>query len=215
VDESEDEGDDGNNDSSSYPTNSHTTILEDSNGYKIEVTVNIGSWVKGADSDVVENSWRSVGGDGAMPIGSGEYKEGQSGGMHKFNPDTSAYIFGNLTIRNASPEYPISNYGNGYCFVTLNFVTYPRGNFPSATSMTAPVTGVQYSNKTNTNWGNNSVEFTPTLSSNNVGPIPFAIGIENVFSPKTPDGNPLLEELFFQPGNGFPVGEPFQVENTW
>ncbi len=50
-----------------YPLNTYTYTLTDNDGYEIEYTLKIGSWIKASDADTLTSAWGSVGGKGSAP----------------------------------------------------------------------------------------------------------------------------------------------------
>lgn len=198
-----------------YPvTNTYTAVYSDPNGYQIEVTLNIGPWVQGSESQNLEWAWKTVGGTGAMPLTTGDYPRG-AGMSTKFTSSQAAYTFGNLSIKNAAPEFPMSNYGNGYCALDLLTSGY---SVTSGYSIRM-VHSTQYGSKvTSAYLDNPSIHFvSPDLSSDSWGTVPFVIGADNVFTPNTPDGDPELADFSYRLiVNGASSNDiVFQIEKGW
>jgi hypothetical protein len=177
------------------PNNSLTAILIDSNGYQIQVSVKMGNWIKGSETSQLQNAWGKVGGTGDIPIKTGsEFKEGEYGGLHTLNDaDFAAYVFGTISIANKTTDYPAKNFGNGMVILYLDIEL--DKSLP--TSQLCMFSAVQYGSTTKTNWeygkAHHSVSFTPDIQSNAWGPAPFAIAIDNAFTPEYPGGNPALD----------------------
>ena len=166
----------------------YSQVFEDSNGYKIEVTVNMGQWIKGSDASLLESEWASVGGKGSMPLTAGSYTP-KYDGPKKFTGTQAAYIFGNVSIRNATPEFPADNFGGGHCllYMSSSFSTYERKVIHST----------QYSNETRTYFLGemDGRLISADLKSNSWGPVPFVLAVDDTFTPNTPDGNPELDNI--------------------
>jgi len=181
-----------------YALSSHSFESMDSNGYKLRTTVRIGGWIKGSDTDKLQQAWKSVGGRNAMPLTSGRRDGG--GITFNFSQESAAYIFGTVSFANMTPEFPASNFGNGLVMFTLAPRVYNGQTltFGGWVNYVAPAFGtsvfmVEYSNKTD------YIRVRADMQSNNWGPVPFVLAIDNVFNPNYPNGNPELDQVTLHP----------------
>ena len=197
---------------------SHTITVTDSNGYKQKITVNIGSWIRGTKTDLLETAWQGVGGKGTMPL-TGRYS--RSAAMlteAEFTANDAAYLFGTLTIENLTTDFDASGFNNGNSWVYLKARSGNGGGDLSLTSGEL-VKGVQYDNDTDVSILSFGPFVKANMTSDQWGPVPFVIGADTVFTPKYPEGNPTLSEatfLLYGGANfGSRVDSGFKVGKTW
>lgn len=184
------------------------TTVTDSNGYRMKLTFRVGKWIKGSDTSALEAAWESVGGDGGVPLVSTVSSEGWG----TYNAVGNAIVFGTVEVQNLSTEYPVSGFGNGNHAIKFepNAHLYDRnadyGTVIAKIGPMAIATGVS-SGLIESGFPRFSAEnkFTlvnPSMNTDTWGPVPFAVGIDRVFSPKYPKGNPMLKKVEFTVGVG-------------
>lgn len=167
----------------------HIITATDGNGNKVKVTMKIGKWIKSAEKDLIEAAWKNVGGTGSMPLVAKIYSDDTGYNNLYFNAANAAFVFGTVEIENITPDFPASNFNSpGGVDVCL---------WGSEISGKITAAGCQYS-------GTTKCKIKPfyfieaSMSSNKWGPVPYVIGIDNVFTPKFPEGDPLLDKHLFQ-----------------
>jgi hypothetical protein len=201
----------------------HSVVLTDSDGNKQKVTLAIGSWIKSTETELLKRAWNNVGGNGDMPLAAGSYSAGPYSGSAQFIGDNAAFAFGTVTVENLTLDFPASNFGNGNSQVNLSLQIPFNGLFsnfrdPEYEGFGISVQARQYSDgsggtkiEKNTMYGNPLVR--PKMESNKWGPTPFAVGVDKVFTPNHPEGNPKFDEIwFFLSGEG---DDKFQIGRTW
>lgn len=184
------------------PKDTYSIIATDDKGNKEKITIKIGKWIKGSDTDLLNKSWNKVGGKGTMSLPS------TIAGFN-FHPRTAAFVFGNVSVENMTPDFDANsfNYGNSWVLLTLDVIS---------SDLPAVVQGRQYTS--GTKWDIVGPLAAPEMDSNSWGPVPFVIGVEGVFSPNFPNGNPKLDSAHFALSSSCPSLEGpkiFQVGKTW
>ncbi|MFT9116328.1 MAG: zinc ribbon domain-containing protein [Sporolactobacillus sp.] len=163
--------------------------VTDSDGNKEKITVAIGKWLKGSDSDLLNAAWKAVGGTGSMPL-TGSYGGDSVWVGGTFHPQEAVYVFGTVKIENMTPSFSAANFASGQSWVYLNPQNYEGSG--------DVVQGRQYSSGASCDRVSGSNPLIKAQMNGNVwGPTPFVIGIENVFTPKYPNGDPTLDNIYF------------------
>jgi len=180
-----------------------TTVLEDANGYKANVTLSCTDWIKGSDTASVQASWHGVGGSGAVPIQNGNWYQ------NFYVTDTSlgAFLFCTVRMTNGSPGYPFSQWGAPSAgFRIGSYPNYPSGS-PQAAQCQADMAGAQsYDGTASLSYVNYSspkmdvnpnVAFgiQPSITGDQWGPVGAMIYVDGVFSPKNPNGDPCVTSI--------------------
>lgn len=192
------------------PNATYTTIVTDGKGNKQKITITIGSWIKGSETDYLEKAWQIVGGTGLMPLNGSSSGEGLG-----FDPKVSTYVFGTITITNLTPDFKADNFANGQSWVYLT----PYGN--EFRQLGVAVQGRQYSTGSICDMVSGSNPLVcASMSSNNWGPAPFVIALSSVFSPNYPEGNPDLDKVVFHLKTSIYVTKTegdteFQIKKSW
>ena len=186
----------------------YSYVIEDNNGYKTEFTITISSWIKGTETDILNKAWNDVGGDGSMPL-TGSYSDGPYSGTLRFNKETAVYVVGTLTVRDVTEGF--ANSGAPSYLVYLNLQMGSSKTNRDSWTLGGIAQSRQYSSGTSSDRANGNPLARPKMTSSKWGPVPFVIGIQDVFSPKFPDGNPALDDVYFYFGSA----ELFQVAKTW
>lgn len=197
------------------PTDTHTVTVTDGNGNKENLTVSIGAWVKGSDTELLDEAWAIVGGDGSMPIVDAD----------GFTVSDGAFVFGTVVVENLTTDFPADNFANGTTQVYLTPLIRFDGFFsnwhgPEFEGMGVAKQARQYSSgaSVDTIGATNPLVF-PAMDGNRWGAAPFVIGIDTVFTPNYPDGNPKLDEVVFAlRGTGFTKLEgdsSFSIKRSW
>jgi hypothetical protein len=184
------------------PKDSHIITATDSDGNKETITIKIGKWIKGSETATLDKAWSIIGGTGSMPLtGSYDGNGYTTGGT--FRPDDSAYVFGTVSIQNSTPDFSADNFSNGNSWATLSPQVKSDGFFTGWEDLTsAGFGGVvqcrEYSTGAVCNRvGGSNQLVNAKMSGNAWGPVSFVIGVETVFTPKYPDGNPKLNDAHF------------------
>ncbi|WP_373481758.1 hypothetical protein [Acetobacterium sp.] len=191
------------------PNSTYSIIATDDNGNKEKITVRIGQWLKGSETEMLDKAWQNVGGESTMPLtGAYEGDEFKNGGT--FHPKEAAYVFGSVTIENLTPDFSPENFCRGSSGVSL----IPEIGTGSV------VQGREYTSGTSCDIvGGFNYVVNAKMTSNNWGPVPFVIGVENVFSPNYPDGNPQINEVEFSLNGSISThtqgDEKFIVKKSW
>jgi hypothetical protein len=161
----------------------------DADGYEFKFTLTIGSWIKGSETELINQAWQNVGGSGDMPLTSSFTYKGAGGGSNgtgTISPEYAVYVFGTIGVENITPDFDFS--GQKTIWLRLPAI---GGN-----GLAGLAYAIQYSNGTQRYAG--SLTEAINMKSNKWGPVPFVIGVIDVFSPNFPDGNPALDDLHFQ-----------------
>ncbi|MET4160030.1 hypothetical protein [Agromyces sp. PvR057] len=167
----------------------------DGNGNAERITLAIGSWVRGDDSALLDEAWASVGGLGTMPL---------LAGTDGFTAADGAFAFGTVSIENTTPDFPAENFANGNAWVYLTPLIEFDGFFtdwhdPSFEGLGATMQARQYTSGASTDAvsGLNPLIRADMSTSDRWGPVPIVIGLDTVFSPNFPEGNPKLDAIHF------------------
>ena len=195
----------------------------DGNGNRQKITVRIGSWIKGSDTELVEMGWQGVGGEGEMPL-TGTYSR-QSAGLTDatFTQKDAAYVFGTMSIENLTPDFDAENFNGGAAWVSLKLLVPFDGAFTSWRDLSwecgEVVQAVQYNDGVDTSvmYGNQLAK--ANMTSDEWGPVPFVIGVDTVFSPKHRKGDPVLVDTRFvlssAPFIKVTGDTEFRIKKTW
>ena len=156
----------------------YSYVMEDNNGYKTEFTITISPWIKGTETDILNEAWKDVGGDGSMPL-SGTISAGQYLGTGYFNKETAVYVVGTLTVRDVTEGFTNSGAPSYLVYLRL------RNGSSRSWSSTWPLGGVaqsrQYSSGTSSDFVSDSNPLArPKMTSSKWGPVPFVIGIQEI-----------------------------------
>lgn len=198
------------------PKDSYSIIHTDGNGLKVKITLKMGKWIKGSDAALVDKAWKIVGGKGSMPV-TGSYNSSMLVGGN-FDSEAAAYAFGTVTIENMTPEFSIKGFSQGQNKVYLGLSRSDNMNLGLV------VFGLETSSGSSTEESNDGQPLiNADMTSNTWGPVPIAIGVESVFTPNYPDGNPQLSDTYFSLTT--PATDPFKendegrakfkIEKTW
>jgi hypothetical protein len=190
----------------------HTITVTDGNGNKEKITIRIGKWVKGSETELLDKAWKIVGGTGAMPLVSGKYSDAVL--TLPFNSTTAVYVFGTVSLENMTPDFSA---GNGHSQVDLQPQIPVDSIFKSQYYINV-VKGRQYSTGAKCDGGTLPL-IVADMKSNNWGPCAFVIGVDNIFTPNFPEGIPQLNDVyFFVSSPYFPLIEgdaKFQIGKSW
>ena len=179
-------------DSEAYPTPAVVADVDWSDsiyGTNTHVTITIGDWVAGQQTNTLQAAWESVGGQGQFP------------GTTPFASPSAVYAFGTVT-------YSIIDPGNG----NFNFSTYLGLGREGANVLVDTSTiglGILWSYNCNSRsdgvgapkWQSGPTTSVcvanPPINSIRSGIVtqPIAIAVDQVFDPNYPSGNPALEGL--------------------
>ena len=195
-------------DTYNYPLQSSTFAVTDSDGYKVNVTLSIGKWMKANDSNV-NDAWHSLSAktDGTnMPDGISSLVDGATNGNVQYDSAQSIIVFGTIST---SPEDDQSgkdfNGGNGFSWPTIDLgfnlvidIGEKYGvrqyepistNVPSAEGSLTVISGV-LDNSGFSQTGGNDKEVDMAYGGNTDGNYTdaFAIIIPKFFTPNNPNG---------------------------
>lgn len=173
--------------------------VTDPDGYQMRLTVTYTKWIKGSDIDALTAAWHTVGGAGEAPLSI------TSGGAGYYKASHSAVFYGTVAVENLTTDYDATDFGGTDPSVQL-IPSMPASNYTGVISRIGPM-AIQAGSNGATGFprlgtGSTFTLVTPKLSSDSWGPMPFAVGIDNVFSPKYPKGNPLLNTVVLYTGFG-------------
>ena len=188
------------------PKDSHLIIVTDEKGNKEKITITIGKWIKGSENLLLDKAWKTVGGNGPMPLIGKYSRKAAMLTDATFTPNDAAYVFGTVSIENATPNFNAKNFGNGNSWVYVSLKIPFDGMFtdwrPVDFEVGDVVQGIQFSSGTDCEIMYQNQFVRADMVSNQWGPIPFVIGADTVFSPKYPNGNPAMDNInFFLSGN--------------
>lgn len=190
------------------PKDSHSITVTDSNGNKEKITIKIGKWVKGSETDLLEKAWKAAGGTEAMPL-TGSYSGDSVSNGGTFQPKYAAYVFGTVSIENMTPDFSAKNFSNGNSWVFLKPGFYNGANVQCR----------QYSSGSSCDSiGSYNQLVRADMKSNEWGPVSFVIGVETAFSPNFPEGDPKLTDSDFNLSSGSFRDEgdtKFQIGKSW
>jgi len=206
------------------PKDIHIIYATDSNGNKEKITLCIGKWIKGSEIDTIEKAWSIVGGTGSMPL-TGKFSRSDAGWTEgTFTQNDAAYVFGTISIENMTPDFDAKNFGNGnskYCIklsIQEEKSVFSNGWEDADNYLSYVVGAVQYKNDTVCQLANYGYLISANMESNNWGPVPIVIGVDTVFSPKYPNGDPWLDKVYFRFGGACLKLEDysdFQIGRSW
>ena len=187
---------------------SRTIVVTDSRGYKMQMTIDMGMWVKGSDTKALEAAWKKIGGEGEVPMTSD---------VNQYVARNGAVVFGRISFQNLSTGFDPTDFANGSTQGGLSLQ-----NTSVQSRIGAMAYAIAYSKGTDTRTGNypSTTRFvTPKFEGDKWGPVRFALGISNAFTPQYPNGDPALNELEFVPSlsGGQATGDttPIKIKNSW
>jgi len=166
-----------------------SVTLTDSDGYARKFTITISDWIQGTNTSALAATWTKFGGTAPMPLVDGSYSLGQYSGNVDFTQADAAYVFGKVSVENASPGYDVTKYsGNNPALIA------PAWN--SSYENKWSVQCIVYSSKTDCGV-NKSQLVTPLMESNNWGPVPFVMALNGAIAktPNNPNGNPDFDNI--------------------
>lgn len=193
------------------PNATYVLTQTDGSGNQQRVTLSIGSWVRGSETAALAQAWDIVGGSGATPLSD-------------LGSD-AAYVFGTVTLENLTPDFPSENFANGQSWVYLSPLLEFDGLFrnfrdPSFEGFGATLQAREYSSgvlEDAVSGANPLVR--ADMRSTTWGPVPFVIGLDTVFSPNFPDGNPRIDEIVFRLSGSILTraegDQSFQIGRSW
>lgn len=209
------------------PKDTYSITATDANGNKEKITIKIGKWIKGSETELLDKAWGIVGRSGSMPL-TGSYGGDRTRPGGTFHPKDAAYVFGTVSIENMTPDFSAKNFYNGQSLVYLT----PKVHFESKNMYIGDlvpleslgfgnvVQGRQYSSESSCDLvsdGSNPLVLAD-MTSNTWGPCAFVIGVEDVFTPNYPEGNPKLNDVYFILSSVALSGEgdtKFNIEKSW
>jgi len=221
--------------SASAAAHTKNVTITDSDGYKWQVTLTFSDWVKGSDSQKLQQTWQSMGGSGQMPLTAGSYSSQM--GSAQFVGTNAAYVFGKATYQYMTTQWSASD--------TPPIVIDPM---TSSTDLLGNQSGLQafdlvtgknvvqctgYNNGANCTLGGwagtgvNSNTISPDMAGQTTwGPVAFVIAVDDVFTPAEPDGIAAYQSVQLGIATGISrqnslgvtlAGDttPFTVGRTW
>jgi len=207
------------------PKNTYSLEYTDPSGYKIKVTMRIGSWIKASNYGLLEKAWQAVGGKGAAPsnldIGDGVdpgYVATDNGqGM---STNTSDKIAGSSQAMNSDGHTAIVYGTVSFENLTSGFDFSQQNPYPTSCSFSYSSSDARIAYQ-DTNGGldySADFSFSTQMTSNTSDPIPFAVAISGLFPNPTPNNpnptNSSLDGGTFTMGSGT-SSKSFQIEKTW
>lgn len=168
-------------DSSLVPVLAFTGTVNSIDGYEIEYTVSVTNWLKADDPEYLQKAWTAAGSKDTVPA----IKSFSDYSNDGFTPESAAVAFGNISFKNITAGVNIdsddpvsfslgvsaSDFQNRYrTKIYIGYTTSP--------------TMVSFSKY---------AAFSPKMSSDKWGPVPFMIVYSSGFTEDNPDGDPALK----------------------
>jgi len=176
------------------PNQTYNYIFKDGNGYQLKATIQIGSWIKGTETEMLQRAWANVGGRDNMPLTSRSYSTGSYGNETEQKSETAVYAFGKISFEYLTTDFPRENFAGGYIVGTLFSGSVSRNRTDKMGPMIA---AIQYRDKISyySPGGMDGNFVKPDMKKDTWGPVPFVTSVNNVFSPDNPNGNPEFDNV--------------------
>lgn len=150
-------------------------------GYEIEYTVSVTNWLKASDPEYLQQAWKAAGAKGDVP----DIKSFSDYGNDGFTSENAAVAFGNISFKNTTAgsdiisDDPVSfSLGVGASEYFDNYRTKIYIGYGSSPTMAS---------------FSKYAAFSPKMTSNKWGPVPFMIVYSSGFTDDNPDGDPALK----------------------
>ena len=193
-------------------------VFTDPNGYKLKATIQIGSWIKGTEIEMLQKAWENVGGRDNMPLTSGTYSVGGSTKATQ-TQETAVYAFGKISFEYLTTDFPRDNFAGGHKIGLLS-VEGPQGySIYDNQGLGVVIAGTQYSDNISYTANSSHSSFvSPNMEKDEWGSVAFVISVNNVFTPDNPEGDPELDEMTFDMrmyGASAEQHDRISVSKTW
>lgn len=189
-----------------WPGKAYTWEVKDGNGYVVEVTVKMGSWIKASDTDSLNKAWKKAGGEGDAPDAS-EFNSGEWANYDFFRNDSSVMTFATLELSNKTTGYDFTE-EYPYEIWISNFTNL---SFPKDSKLGTWQGKIYFgSGPSDMQRGNGSIS-SAVMKKNHWGPVTIAFAVANVFGPNyDTNGNPDLDDVAFGLG-----GNSVKIPSIW
>ena len=181
----------------SYPTQQQTFTIKNSDGYTVEVTVDLGAWIKASEREFLDGAWTSLGGNttaSAYTSMMGYFTDSDPA----FHTEHSAIAFGKVSLLNVTPNFPVSESLtlSPTLWITANTQGMGRSVIDSGIPRNLLGAWAVYSSGlTNMYWAHNTYTINARMNQDRWGPILIAFSLDKVFTPNHPDGNPSISDV--------------------
>ena len=190
-------------------------IVKSSEGYRFKLTVKLSPWILSTNSQLLNDTWSSVGQGNSLPgfsdwglekIGNAYQRQGMSsyGGLTKqfwAQMSDMYYCLGSYRIENITENWDFSS--SNPCSINDSFSFMVGANGNSHDSNT--IGRVFYSSGAKDYYM--SAVINMSMTSNSWGPVPFIIMLPENFTPNNPDGENypylLKKNSYFRPTHCF------------
>jgi hypothetical protein len=162
-----------------YPTDTYSAAYEDQNGFKQTITVSIGPVIPGSDTDKLAAAWARVGGaEGSTPPCMNVHPTGTGNTNFVLKSDFAGYALGTVQLTNDVTDFDPKAWT--YQFFGLQW---------DGSAM-----GIAYSSGAKCSDLHGGLLVRPAWKSNQWGPVPVAIAVNEYLSPAHPQGDPAKIE---------------------
>ena len=181
----------------SYPTQQQTFTIQNVDGYTMEVTVELGGWIRASEQDFLDGAWASLGGD----INSAQFSSLMRNFTDSdpvFHYSRSALAFGRVTIVNVTEGFPVTESLPMSPTIWINANTQGLGQQLIDAGIPRNLIGgwaVYSSGLTNMYWAHGTHTINARMTRDNWGPIMIAFALDRVFTPNHPDGSPSIDDV--------------------
>ena len=197
----------------SYPTQQQKFTIKNNDSYTVEVSIELGGWIKASDQTFLDGAWSALGGD----IDSSGYMSLMNiftDNDIDFHTDHSTIAFGRVSFRNTTPNFSATSDRPLSPSVWITTYTADMGykaefHSKGSNSMTMGAWLANGSGLQNMFWAYSTHEITAKMSRDTWGPVLVAFSLNKVFTPNHPNGNPDISDatIWFE-GSG-------HGQNTW
>lgn len=167
------------------PTNitTGTVLYHTSSGYKYEMTISVGEWIKGSDTEKLQQQWQYFGEDGDFSF---------LGDNHS----RQIYLMGEISFENKTEgDFPITDIDSQMLFLAIHG---SDGGYIKKGEVSHLINiynhgVVMYSSPSY--FSGETLYCSPGFKSDYWGPVTFVIAFDDMLGPDKPDGDAEIDRL--------------------
>jgi hypothetical protein len=162
----------------------------------MEVTVELGGWIRASEQEFLDGAWTSLGGD----TNSAQYTSLMRNFTNAdpiYHTDRSVIAFGRVSMLNITENFPVTENNPLSPTLWINSNALGMGIRPSGGAAHNLIGGwAAYGNGLrNIYWAHNTHTINASMTRDRWGPILIAFALDRVFTPNHPDGNPSVADV--------------------
>ncbi len=160
---------------------SHTVQIENSAGYKFEITLKMSPWILSDNEEVINSAWAEVGSGKTLP-GFDDWKIYGDSPNH-WDCNKIFYSVGQISVKNITPGWDFSESNQGEPDIYIRNAS--GENFLLGKAYYSDET-VNFNVKAD--HSNAVIRICPLMKKNTWGPLTIILAVPDLISPKYPDG---------------------------